>query len=205
MASTDDILRATLNFNIQGSSVGNMVWHYRVVSGTETDYVQIATDLETHLEGAFAATELLISDTVDPISLELAEWDFTDNEWDGKASVAANVPDGALAGDPYPTGIAALIRFPTDELRRQARKFIPGMVEAQITGDSLSAPLIAALVTSGALLNNDVVVGALSIRPCTFNDTPLSPRFETHSDYSTTSIVNINVAYQRRRQPGAGI
>ena len=205
MATVDDILRATLNFNIQSSSVGNLVHHFRVTVGTETDYVVVAAAIETALAAAYAAVELLMSDLVDPVSLELAEWDFTDSEWDGKASVAATVPDGAIAGPTTPTGVAGLMRFPTDELRRQGRKFIPGMTETHVDGDALSASMLAAMVTSAALLNNDVTAGALTLRPCTFNDTPLSIRFETWSDFSTTSIVNTNVAYQRRRQPGAGI
>lgn len=205
MATIDDILRATLNFNIGGGSVGNMVFHYRVVVGTDTDYIDIATDLEFSLAANFAAVEVFMCDTVSPISLELAEWDFTDNEWDGKASVTATVPDGAVATDCLPTGIAGLMRFPTLELRRQGRKFVPGVPENECTDDLISANLLGALITSAALVNNDRNAGALTVRPCTFNDTVGSVRFETSSDFSTTSIVNTNVAYQRRRQPGVGI
>lgn len=205
MATVDDILRVTLNYNMQASSVGNLVHHFRVTAGTDTDYVAIATAIETALAAGYAAVEVFMSNLVVPVSLELAEWDFVDSEWDGKASVTATVPAGAVAGPTTPTGIAGLMRFPTAELRRQARKFIPGMTDVSVTGDAITAPTIAAFVVSAALLNNDITAGALTIRPCTFNDTPLSPRFETSSDFSITSIVNTNVAYQRRRQPGAGI
>lgn len=205
MATVNDILRATLTFNIGGNSVGNLVHHFRVTVGTETDYVAIATAIETALEAAYAAIEVRLNNAISPISLELSEWDFTDNEWDGKASVTATVPDGASVADPLPDGIAYLIRFPTAELRRQARKFIPGAVEVDVTGSAISAATVTDLITVGALLNNDITAAALTIRPCTFNDTVGSPRFETSSDFSTTSIVNTNVAYQRRRQPGAGI
>jgi len=205
MATTDDILRATLVYVIQGSSVGNLVHTYRVVSGTELDYTVIANAIETALEAAYAAVEVFIHANVSPTSLELSEWDFTDNEWDGKASVASDVPNGVQSGDGLPTGIAGVMRFPTLELRRQGRKFIPGMSEVDIVGDGLLSGVLAAMVTSAALINNDITAGAVLLRPCTFNDTVLSPRFETSSDFSTTSIVNILVGYQRRRQPGAGI
>ncbi len=205
MATVNNILRATLSFAIAGNSVGNLVHHYRVTVGTETDYVLIATDIETALELAYAACELLMGVSVQPGSLELSEWDATALEWDGKASVTASGPEGAGTGVTVPTGIAALIRFPTAELRRQARKFIPGLRQNEVNADALSTAYIADLVVSGALLNNDVTAGALTLRPCTFNDTVGGPRFNTFSDFSTTSIVNTNVAYQRRRQPGAGI
>lgn len=205
MATVDDILRATLTFNMLDSSIGNLVHHFRVTAGTETDYVAIATAIETALEAGYAAIEVFMSSQVDPISLDLSEWDFTDNEWDGKSSVAATVPDGAEASEPLPAGIAYLMRWPTEELRRQARKFIPGATEVSVSGNTLTGSTISALAVSAALLNNDITAGALTLRPCTFNDTVLSPRFETSSDFSTTSIVNTVVAYQRRRQPGAGI
>ncbi len=205
MATVDDILRATLNFNMADASIGNLVHHFRVTVGTETDYVVIATAIETALELGYAAIEVHISDTISPISLELSEWDFVDNEWDGKASVSATVPDGLHIGSQLPSGIAMVMRFPTDELRRQARKFVPGAVESDSNQNQIGALALAELVISAALLNNDITAGALTIRPCTFNDTVGGPRFETSSDFSTTSIVNTNYGYQRRRQPGAGI
>ena len=205
MAVVDDILRATLKFNMGGNSIGNLVHQFRVVVGTELDYVLIATAINTALTTGYAAIEAHMHTEISPISLDLSEWDFTDNEWDGKSSVAATVPDGTIATEPLPSGVAYLMRWPTDELRRQARKFIPGPTELSVAGNALTGSAVTALGVSAALLNNDITAGALTLRPCTFNDTPLSPRFETHSDFSTTSIVNTNVAYQRRRQPGVGI
>lgn len=205
MAAANDILRATLVYNIGTASVGNLVHHYRVTVGTETDYVAIATAIAAALNTAYAAAEAFMHGVISPVSLELSEWDFTDNEWDGKASVTSLVPDGSATGEALPAGVAAVLRFPTAELRRQARKFLPGMAEVNVIGDAHTAGALAGYVTAGAIINNDVVAGGVTLRPCTFNDTVLSVRFETWSDYSTTSIVNTLVGYQRRRQPGAGI
>lgn len=205
MATVNDILRVTLNFTIGGDTIGNLVHHYRVTVGTDTDYIAQATAIDAALATAYAASMGKVSVQISPVSLELALWDTGDLEWDGKASVTATVPDGLGAGEALPAGVAALMRFPTDELRRQARKFIPGLREDDVSSDTIQAAFLANLVTSAALVNNDVTAGALTLRPCTFNDTVGSVRFNTSSDFSTTSIVNTNVAYQRRRQPGAGI
>ena len=205
MATVNDILRATLQYTMQDSQIGNLVHHYRVTVGTETDYNAIAVAIETALETGYAAIEVHMSTAISPISLDLSEWDFTDNEWDGKASVAATVPDGSSGGGPLPNGIAIVMRWPTDELRRQARKFVPGAVEGDSNENTLNALSLAEAVISAALLNNDVTAGALTLRPCTFNDTVGSLRFETSSDFSLTSIVNTQYGYQRRRKPGAGI
>lgn len=205
MATVDDILRTTLTFNIGGGSVGNLVHHYRVTAGTETDYVAIATAIDAALATAYTAVLPSISNEVVPISADLSEWDSADEEWDGKASVTGTAPAGSGTTPPMPSGMAGVLRFPTAELRRQARKFLPGMLEADSDGDAILGPAIAEMVTVAALLNNDITAGALTIRPCTFNDTVGSLRFGTSSDFSTTSIVNTNWGYQRRRQPGAGI
>lgn len=205
MAEVDDILRVTLNFAVSGSSVANLVHHFRVAVGSDSDYTALASDINDALETAYASAELRMSSNVVPISLELSEWDFTDHEWDGKASVAATVPDGTIAGDALPAPVSAVLRFPTLELRRQGRKFLPGMVEQDSVVDSMSGASATDFTTSAALMNNDISAGALTLRPCTFNDTPLSVRYETWSDFSTTSIVNLVYGYQRRRKIGVGI
>ena len=205
MATTADIFRVTQSYDLSGSSIGNLVWHFRVVAGTSVDYTAIATAIDTALALGWAAAEVLMSTDITPNNLDLAEWDATDNEWDGKATVAGTSPAGAAAGAALPAPVAAVLRWPTLELRRQARKFVPGMIEANSNGDVMDGTLTAALVTSAAILDNDISADGLTLRPCTFNDTVGSPRFETSSDFSTTSIVNLVYGFQRRRKLGVGI
>lgn len=205
MATIDDILRVTQVFDISGNSIGNMVWHYRVVIGTSVDYVAIATAIDTALATAWAAAEVFVSDTVSPISLDLAEWDGAALEWDGKATVTGTSPDGGSAGAPLPAPVAIVMRFPTLELRRQARKFLPGMLEANSNTDAADGTSVAAFIVSAANLNNDISADGLTLRPCTFNDTVGGPRFNTFSDFSTTSIVNLVYGFQRRRKVNVGI
>lgn len=205
MATTDDILRVTQSFDLSGSSIGNLVWHFRVVAGTSVDYTAIATAIDAALTTSFAALEVFLSDAVSPNNLDLSEWDFTANEWDGKATVSGTSPDGGAAGAALPAPVAIVLRFPTEELRRQARKFIPGQLEANSNTDSIDGTALAEYVISAALLNNDISADGLTLRPCTFNDTVGSARFETSSDFSTTSIVNSVYGFQRRRKLGVGI
>ncbi len=204
MAGENDILRATLKGNIAAADVVNMVFHYVVTTGVETDYSAIAVAIGTALNTAFADLEAFVSSRINMTQLDLSEWDFVDNEFDGKATAVVTSLIGTDATAADIDGAAMVLRFITEELRRQGRKFIPGLTEGDITDNALAAPLIAAGLASAVILNDDFVAGGATLRPCTFNSTPLSPRFETESRFVPSAFVNALVGYQRNRQPGAG-
>lgn len=204
MAAVNDILRATLKGTIAATDVWNMVFHYIVITGSETNYGTIATAIDTAIDTAFNALEAHISTAVLATGLDLFEWDFTDNEFDGKAGVVSTALNGLAVADRTPNGLSMVLRFQTEELRRQGRKFIPGITEVDLSQNTVNAATLATLVTAMNLLNNDIVAGGATLRPCTFNDTPLSPRFETSSKFTDTAFANTLIGYQRRRQPGSG-
>lgn len=204
MAAIGDVLRATLKGDIRNQQAVNLVFHYIVTVGTETDYVAIATAIEAALDLAFVGMESAISSDFDMAELDLFEWDAVLNEFDGKASVLSAALNGSSAANMMPNGIAVLMRFATEELRRQARKFVPGLTEPDVLQDTLQSNILTPSVASAALLNDDIVAGGITVRPCTFNTEVGGPRFETASRFIQTAFVNANVAYQRRRQPGAG-
>lgn len=205
MAGVGDILRATTVFVLPNSDIGNLVFTFVGVSGSETNYATIANAIEAAHETAFADVETDTALGVDPDELQLAEWDFVLNQWDGKAAVISNYPDGSEAGEVSPNGIACVTRYITEARRRQARKFFPGIPEAHQNNDALSAGYIANAVLTSVNLNDDIVAGGVTLRPCVFNDTFGEPLFETHAELIQVSFVNTLVGYQRRRQGGAGI
>lgn len=205
MATTDDILRSTLVGVMLDSQTWMNVWHYRVVSGTELDYAVINDAIEAHMDTAYALIEASVASSVDTIDLLLSEWDFTDNEWDGKDQSSAGCLNGSGAGDSAPNGISAVVRFVTDEIRRQGRKFIPGVIETHLSGNTISVGFASDLVDFADIMAADVTAGGATLRPCVFNDKVGTPRFETSSDFTGDLFVNADVGYQRRRQVGAGI
>lgn len=205
MATTDDILRASLIGVMLDAQTWMNVWHYRVVSGTELDYDVINAAIEVQMDTAYALIEASVAASVETVDLLLSEWDFTDDEWDGKAQSSAGCLDGSGTGDSAPNGIAAVVRFVTDEIRRQARKFIPGVIETHLAGNSISVGFASDLVDFADIMAGDVTAGGATLRPCVFNDKVGTPRFETSSDFTQDLFVNADVGYQRRRQVGAGI
>ena len=204
MSTVGAVFRATLSGAILATDLVNMVFHFIITTGTELDDTVIATAIGGHLNAAFAGMLPQISTAIIMNALDLFEWDFVANEFDGKASIVVSSYIGTNVGDALPNGISLVMRFITEELRRQARKFCPGMVEGNVTSNTLAASILTPALASAALLNNDVVAGGATLRPCTFNSTPSSSRFETASNYVQTIFVNTLVGYQRGRQPGAG-
>ena len=204
MAGVDSIFRATLKGAIAATDDVQLVFHYRGTTGSETDYDTIAVAVGAALNSAFSGLETFVSNRISMTLLDLFEYDFVGHEFDGKASAVVSSLVGTNGGASDVDGVAMLIRFVTQELRRQARKFIPGLIETNVTGNAVAAPQITAGLASAAILNDDITAGGLTLRPCTFNTAPLSVRYETWSDYTQTAYVNALVAYQRRRQPGSG-
>lgn len=205
MAAVNDVLRATLVMSGIAANINNLVFNYQVTSGVETNYTTIANAIGAWLDVALTLVlDSIINDYIST-EIELAERDIVLHQWDGKATVAYTGWTGTHVGEPYPGGAACVIRNETLAARRQARKFIPGIPEALCNGDTLNGVFVADMVLLGVDLNDDVIAGGATLRPCTFNDTALSPLFETASQFVQTSLVNTFVGYQRRRQPGAGI
>ncbi len=205
MATVNDILRATMVGVTLAGQVFNLVHHYRVASGTELDYDVIAAAIVARWDIAYGLIEARIHNDTDSAEIELAEWDFVDNEFDGKATAVCLSLAGSDIAEPLPAGISYVVRFITEELRRQGRKFIPGGLEGQVSGNTVGAALLVDLALYAANMNTFIVAGGINIQPCTFNSTPASPRFESSSDFTLTAFVNSNVGYQRRRQVGAGV
>lgn len=200
----DDILRFTLSGQIDSTDLFNLVFHYVCITGTETDYDVIAVNIAADVATAFSGIEAQIVTEISGDTFDLWEYDFGLNEFDGKASGATTALIGSNAQAALPNGISLLMRWGTEELRRQARKFIPGMTELNVTNDALQAAVLTPALATVALLNDDITTGGATVRPCTFNSNPLSPRYETHSKFTQAAFVNALVAYQRRRQPGSG-
>jgi len=205
MATVDDILRATMVGSTLDGQVFNLVHHYIVTAGIDTDYADVASDICGEWGTSYAFIEASIHADTDSLELELAEWDFVNDEFDGKATITCDALAGADITDPHPGGVAYVVRFITAELRRQGRKFIPGVVESLVSGNNISGGMLVDLALYAADLNNPFVAGALSLTMCTFNSTPGSPRFETESLFTNTAFVNSRVGYQRRRQVGDGV
>lgn len=201
----NDVLRVVLTWDTAESTVAQLVWHYLVTAGNNDDPDDVLTAIDTNLDSAWANISSIVDSTMQGSLLELFQWDFTNNQWDGVANHIPGGVDGGAALEALPHGAAALCKFFTALNRRQSRKFIPSLGEGTQNDGLFTASALTSLALF-ALDFDDVISAPLTtLTYCTFNTDPTSALFETTS-LSTQSVqAEAVVAYQRRRRPGTGI
>lgn len=200
-----DVVRVVAQWAMPESTIAQMVYHYIGASGSSVADVTLANAIEGQLTTAWVNIEDVISDEVVGENLELFKWDFANHQWDGLTVTPMVGIDGANVTDLSAHGVAALVKIMTAKNRRQARKYVPGIIEATITDGVIAPATVTDLALFGAALDSDLTAGSLTLDFGVFSTDPLSPWYETFSAAIQTVQASGNPAYQRRRRPGTGI
>lgn len=205
MIDLNDILRVVFEWDGAIGTLAQLVWHYRVTAGNNEDPDDVLADIVTNFESAWANIDTYISDKWLSSTVELYQRDTALHQWDGVATTTSLNLDGATAADALPQGCAALVKVFTESARRQARKYVPGFIESQVTdGVILTTPLVA-LALFVADLDDSITSGTETLVFGTYNTLATSVLYETFSQQNGSAQVEANIAYQRRRRPGTGI
>ncbi len=200
-----DVVRVVAEFDMPDGTIAQLVYHFVGKSGSSIADSALITPLRSALYSAWAEVDQEISDQVLGSTFELFLWDFVLNRFDGIGATVLTVADGTNVGEMLPHGAAGLVKIFTVAARRQARKYIMGLVETVQDEGTIAGATVTKLADFAALLDNDVTAGTLTLAFGTFNTDPLSPLFETFSQASQTVQAEAVFAYQRRRRPGTGI
>lgn len=201
----NDIAQVVMTWDTPLVSVAQNVWHLKMVSGAGADSADILAAILTQQQVAFAFIDQDIADEFEAVLLELRQWDFTLNRFDGVGTLAMTLMKGLSISDYEPHGVAALGRIITETARRQGGTFVPGMDET-VVGNGVLLPAFEALFASYlATFDTDISVTGGVLSWCTFNSEPLSPLFETASIAAQTVIANSLPSYLGKRKPGVGL
>lgn len=203
--TVNDVVRIVGEWDVPESTVAQLVYHYIGVSAGPASDAEILAAVETELNLSFAFIAARVSNQVLGSTLSIFKWDFALNRWDGLGQVPLIGADGTSADHMLPHGDAGLVKIFTGALRRQARKYVPGLIEGTQQDGLIAAAVLTDLGLFAADLDDRIQAGALFLDFCTFNTDPLSPLFETASIANGTVQAEAIVAYQRRRRPGTGI
>ena len=191
-----DVLRVTAKFSLGGVTMMNTyeLIHAGVASVTEAAaQAAIATWMNTayasvqpHMSDALSFSEIDVINVTQGTPVGLSAW--------------PTLTVGGSSAQASPLQICYLVRFPTNYLGSQGRKFIPGLTESTLD----AAGFITGLAT-GALTNYAFeIVNGLLISGEDFvsgNNNVLKARFAAY----TGAVVNAIVSTQRRRKQGVGI
>lgn len=200
-----DVLQIIQTWDAPLASVAQNVWHLEQVSGVGANSDVILAAVLTQQQVAFALIEDRISDEFSVSLLEMRQWDFTLNRFDGIESLAATAMVGMNVSDYEPHGVAGLGRILTESSRRQGGTYIPGISDTGIVDGVLVAGVEADLALYLATFDTDIGVAGGVLSWCTFNSEPLSPVFETTSLAAQSVIANSLPSYLSKRKPGVGL
>lgn len=200
-----DVVRCVAEWDMPDGTIAQIVYHLRgKTGGIATDATMLAAARDA-LQAAWLNIDQEVSTAVLGSLLECFVWDFALNQFDGIGSIPFGALDGTNVGEMLPHGAAALVKMFTVSARRQARKYVPGLVETTQDEGTIGGASLTQLALFAADIDDDVTAGALILEFGTFNVEPLSALFETFSEASGAVQAESVMAYQRRRRPGTGI
>ncbi len=200
-----DVAQVVQTWDAPLASVAQNVWHLIMKTGGGADSSDLIASILTNQQVAFALLASRISDEFSVSLLELRQWDFTLNRFDGVESLAASAMVGTNVSDYEPHGVAGLGRIITEASRRQGGTFIPGLADTGIVDGVLVAGVEADLALYLATFDTDIAPAGGVFGWCTFNSEPLSPVFETASLAAQSVIANSLPSYLSKRKPGVGL
>ena len=205
MSDPGDVFRVALTWTGVDAAVAQNVWHLIHTGNVTVPDAGILVAVALNVAAGFVTLKDIISDQYSMIGLQLWRRNLSTHKWDGidEDTIAGAV--GLETNDIVAHGVACVVRYVNELLRRQGRHFVPGITE----NETLDGEFIAAAVTDVHQyfdeLSDPAVVSTQDHELCTYNDNPLSPHYETESIFQDVYFVNEIIAYQRRRKPLVGI
>lgn len=205
MIDLNDVLRVVAEWDAPEGTVAQLVWHYLVTSGNNDDPQDVLDDIITSLNAAWANIEAYVSIDYLGSTIELFKYDMGNHQWDGVAADIMAAVDGGSGVDMVPHGAAGLVKMFTTAARRQARKYLFGIIETMTLNGNWTAAVVTALALFAADLDDQVAAPLTTLTFGTFNVDDTSPLYETFSPTNQVVQAEALPAYQRRRRPGTGI
>lgn len=193
--SIGDIIRVTAKMQWNEEDIQN-VYHLEAQSATSDSDLTVLGEIADTLDSAYDYLDTAIPNDVTFDSI--VGYNLTQERYMGEVSWPT-LTAGSNVGDPLPPQTAPLVRFGTDTLGSQGRKFFPPMTDADLDSDgTISSAVATALGNVATILLAGVDSGTWTMKFGNWN-VDLA-RFATW----VSAFVNAYYATQRRRRPGVG-
>lgn len=197
-----DILRIAVR---QTGATGNdlvNVYHADVTAGAPATNADALTDIRDWIDSAYSSMNAVIHGSVNPLDIKVDKVQLVG----GIIQLIENIGtiswgtlyNPAGSGDPLPSGVAGLVLLRTLVGKVFGKKFIPGMIEPQINGDTLQSTVLSALAAYALDFVVTYVGSAISL------DGGILSTRTNQFEYFVEADVSSIPAYQRRRRPGTG-
>jgi len=190
----NDVIQLTMRMRISGADLMQNVWHFRVDDAAGLTDEELLADMQMWMQGVESQMDDLQHTS---ISYEVGKvYNLTQDRPVGP--VAWYSAGGAVAGDPLPSGVAALITFYTGVKRVVGKKFFGGLVETALTAAEWTSATLATLDDIALYFFTPTTIGGHGYTPVIYNRT-----LKTVAPILLYAIRSVP-AYQRRRKPGVG-
>jgi hypothetical protein len=200
---TGTILRVVANMGYTDGEINQNVYNCVISGGGGPfDEFDVLDDCEDWLDDMYLNIVALVSSSLDGLSTIVYKYDTVGDDWDEVGTNAFTWNPTGGVNDGLPRGVAGLVTAKSTDPDTDARKYIPGLVEATLTSALFDAGTVIALLALGA----DWVtpfVGAAS--GADFTPVVWSVVGKVAKDLIDTVIVPTIPAYQRRRKNNVGI
>ena len=194
-----DIIRCVVKYNLSDLQVNTNVNYYLASAGVAETDSNVSTALATQMITAYTNLIASLEVGVEPGDMILSKFDPVTSKFEQFATVPLSEPDGTGIGDFTPNIVSAVVRFFTDGLGQQGRKFLSGFLEGLIIGNDIGAALVTALANWALDYHDAVAVAGGTLIPGWFDRA-----LEVHRAYNLVLEVNTIAGSQIRRKPGRG-
>lgn len=203
MAVVDgDVLRVVASMLWGDGNVNQNIFNAKITGGSSPyDDDDVLDDAEDWLDNMYANLTADVTNNLDGNEVIVYKYDTVNQDWDEVSSQAWTwLPTGA--GDYLPRAVAGLVRLWTEDADVQGKKYIPGMIESELTSGLWNAGLITNLLAFAADWYLPFVGAAsgATFTPGVWSVAQLV--FKAAIDHVATSTIP---AYQRRRKRNIGI
>lgn len=199
MAEQGDVIRLTIIIEMPASVIANLVTYFRQVGVTSTDDATVADDFVSKIETDFLAElEGVVSDDVAWTRADFALWDTVLEEWNTFAQVPLTGLQGGSIGTFDTHATAGLVKFFTNQARRQGRKYLPGLISTTIASSLWNGSAVSNMLSWGAEWVDGWVGDTVGFNMGVWNETAGFKAFTGDVE------VNDQAGGQDRRMPGVG-
>lgn len=194
-----DIVRCTLWYNLPDLQTNQNVCYYLAGAGVSDTDANVATALEAQMDTSYALLDTILDANIEPGEIKLSKYNAGTNKWESFATSVVTEPDGAGVGITMANTVAGVVRFFTDGLGQQGRKYISGIMQGNLTENTWTGPTITALLNYGQAYHDAVAVAGGNLLPGWWDVVN-----KAHRAYNTQVAVNAIAGTQVRRKPGRG-
>ena len=199
---SNTILRVVVSLLFPDSAIAQNVFYTLFENdGGSNDDEDVLTDMSDWVDTMYDAMSASLDSDITLTGIKVYFYDTVGDDWD-ELGVEFPGTGFSATGDMMPNGIACLIHAPTVNPDVTGAKYIGGFLDDSVVENDITAGALANFALFATEWTDPAVFSATGSG---FIPGVWSATKDQFFAFTTSSSLNVGVAYQRRRKPGVGI